>query len=48
MNEIDPSLQFVFEELRTNINFLDINLKIIINKYILMLTTNLQIHLVIF
>ena len=28
MNELDPDLQFIFEELTKNINFLDINLKI--------------------
>ena len=27
MNELDPDLQFIFEELPKNINFLDINLK---------------------
>ena len=32
MNETDPDLQFIFEELTNNINFLDINLKIINNK----------------
>ena len=32
MNEIDPDLQFISEELTKNINFLDINLKIISNK----------------
>ena len=32
MNELDPDLQFIFEELTKNINFLDINLKIINNK----------------
>ena len=32
MNELDPNLQFIFEELTKNINFLDINLKIINNK----------------
>ena len=32
MNEIDLDLQFIFEELTRNINFLDINLKIINNK----------------
>ena len=31
MNELDPDLQFIFEELTKNINFLDINLKIINN-----------------
>ena len=29
MNELDPDLQFIFEELTKNINFLSINLKII-------------------
>ena len=29
MNELDPDLQFIFEKLNKNINFLDINLKII-------------------
>ena len=33
MNELDPDLQFIFEELTKNINFLDINLKIINNKF---------------
>ena len=32
MNELHPDLQFIFEELTKNINFLDINLKIINNK----------------
>ena len=32
MNELDPDLQFIFEELTKNINFLDINHKIINNK----------------
>ena len=32
MNELDPDLQFVFEKLTTNINFLDKNLKTIKNK----------------
>ena len=32
MNELDPDLQFIFEELTKIINFLDINLKIINNK----------------
>ena len=32
MNELDPDLQFIFEELTTNINFLNINLKLINNK----------------
>ena len=32
MNELDPDLQFIFEELTKNINFLDIDLKIINNK----------------
>ena len=27
MNELDPDLQFIFEELTTNINFLNINIK---------------------
>ena len=32
MNELDPDSQFIFEEVTKNINFLDINLKIINNK----------------
>ena len=32
MNELNPDLQFIFEELTENINFLDINLKKINNK----------------
>ena len=32
MNELDPDLQFIFEEVTKNINFLDINLKIINNE----------------
>ena len=32
MNELDLDLQFIFEELTKNINFLDLNLKIINNK----------------
>ena len=32
MNEHDPDLQFIFKELTKNINFLDINPKIINNK----------------
>ena len=32
MNELDRDLQFIFEELTKNINFIDINLKIINNK----------------
>ena len=32
MNELDPDLQFIFEELTKNISFLDINLKILNNK----------------
>ena len=32
MNEVDPDLQFIFEELTKNINFLDVNLNIINNK----------------
>ena len=47
MNELDRDLQFIFKELIKNINFLDINLKIIINC-ILMYTINLQILLVTF
>ena len=31
INELDLDLKFVFEELTTNINFLDINLKIVDN-----------------
>ena len=48
MNELDPNLQFIFEKLTTNINFLDINLKKVNNNYILISTTNLQTTLVIF
>ena len=47
MNELDPDLQFIFKELTKNINFLDINLKIIINCN-LMYTINLKILLVTF
>ena len=32
MNELNPDLQFTFEELTKNINVLDINLKITNNK----------------
>ena len=32
MNELNPDLQFIIEEFTTNINFLDINLKIIDKK----------------
>ena len=32
MSQLDPNLQFIFEEYTKNINFLDINLKIISNK----------------
>ena len=32
MNELDPDLQSIFEELTKMINFLEINLKIIDNK----------------
>ena len=32
MNELDPDLQFIFEELTTNITFLDITLTLINNK----------------
>ena len=32
MNELDSDLQFIFEELTTNKNFREINLKIINNK----------------
>ena len=32
MNKLDPDLQFIFEELTKNIDFLNINLKIINNK----------------
>ena len=32
MNELDLDLQFIFEELTRNTNFLDVNLKIINNK----------------
>ena len=32
MNELDPDLQLIFKELTININFLDINLKIINNE----------------
>ena len=32
MNELDPDLQLIFEELTKNINFLDINLKMINSK----------------
>ena len=32
MNKLDPDLQFIFEKLTKNINFLDINLKIINNR----------------
>ena len=31
-NELDPDLRFIFEELNTNINLLETNLKIINNK----------------
>ena len=47
MNELDPDLQFIFKELTKNINFLDINLKIIVNCN-LMYTINLKILLVTF
>ena len=33
MNELDPDLQFIFVELTKNITFLDMNLKIINNKF---------------
>ena len=42
VNELDPDLKIIFEELTKNINFLDINLKIINNTCILMYTINLQ------
>ena len=32
MEELDPDLQFIFEGCITNLNFLDINLKIICNE----------------
>ena len=32
VNELDPDLQFTFEELTKSINFADINLKIVNNK----------------
>ena len=32
MNELDPDLKFIFQELTTKINFLEINLKIVNNK----------------
>ena len=32
MKELDPDLRFIFEELTTNINFLNVNRKIINNK----------------
>ena len=32
VNELDPDLQFIFEEINTNINFLERNLRIINNK----------------
>ena len=46
MNKLDPDLQFIFEELTANINFLDINLKIINDKLHFDVYTNLQILLV--
>ena len=46
MNELDPDLQFIFEEPTANINFLDINLKIINDKLHFDVYTNLQILLV--
>ena len=45
-NELDPDLQFIFVELTKNINFLDVNLKII--NCILMYTINIGILLVTF
>ena len=42
VNELDPDLKIIFEELTKNINFLDINLKIINNTCILMYNINLQ------
>ena len=32
INELDPDLKFIFEKLTTNINFLDINIKIVDNQ----------------
>ena len=48
MNELDSDLQFIFEELTKNINFLDINLKIINNKLHFDVYHKLQILLVTF
>ena len=48
MNELDLDLQFIFEELTKNINFLDINLKIINNKLHFDAYHKLQILLVTF
>ena len=32
INELDPDLKFIFENLTTDINFLDINIKIVNNQ----------------
>ena len=32
INELDPNLKFIFEKLTTDINFLDINIKIVDNQ----------------
>ena len=32
MNELDPDLQFIFEEFTTSVNFLNINLTVINNN----------------
>ena len=32
INELDPDLKFIFEKLTTNVNFLDINIKIVDNQ----------------
>ena len=32
INELDPDLKFIFEKLTTDINFLDINIKIVDNQ----------------
>ena len=46
INELDPDLKFIFEKLAININFLDINIKIVDNQLHLIFIINQKILLV--
>ena len=46
INEPNPDLKFIFEKVTTDINFLDINIKIVDNRYILIFIISQPILLV--